>query len=255
MTRAFKPREAVTLPRLDATSAVALALLLVAAAEPEPEPGAPPPEPLPPPIAEALGEVKVDLKSLQVESAALEGATGIRSADLAEDNAFGSLRDWLAAWARLPPGHPSGDSARKLLKRLFPDGLGFVRLPVEKERAVADGKLAVIQDEGLGPAILALGGGPLLEHVQATHAAYGKIIDAAKAGPADLPAIREKLDRLLDAMQIYTVRVMASVERDAPATQKRAEDLLRPLLEWDRSPPAPKPPASPPDAPDGGPPA
>jgi hypothetical protein len=73
------------------------------------------------------------------------------------------------------------------------------------------------------------------------HVSYGKAVDAARAAPLDLPAIREKLDRLLDALQIYAVRVMASVKRDVPATQKRAENLMRPLLEWDRSRPAAKP--------------
>lgn len=242
MARTFKPRDAVSIPRLDATAAVGLALLLIGAAEPETPPGKPPPPPLPEPVAEALADVKADTKSLEIEIAALGDIPGVRAADRAEDNAFAALRDWLAAWARLPPGHEAGDSARALLGRLFPDGLDFVRFPVPKQRAAAGAKLGVIESEDLTPAIEKLGGAPILEHLLVTHAAYSKAIDNAKAAPIELPAIREKLDRLLDALQIYAIRVMASVKRDDPLTHKRAEDLLRPLLEWDRSPPAKSPP-------------
>ncbi|MFT3773773.1 MAG: hypothetical protein QM820_51020 [Minicystis sp.] len=105
------------------------------------------------------------------------------------------------------------------------------RLPVEQERAVAESKLGVITAENLAPEFAALGGAQILTHVQETHTAYVATIEAAKVAPQELTLIREKLDALADAMQVYVVRV---VERGKPETQKRADELLRPLLEWNR---------------------
>ena len=246
MARTFKPREATTLPRLDAVSAVALSLLLIDAAEAPPLPDAPA---LPQSVADALADVRVEVAALQLANAALDDKPGVRDADRAEDNAFTLTRDWLAAWARLPKGHPLGDKARALLGRLFADGLDFIRLPVEQERAVAEGKLGVIAAEKLAPELAALGGASILAHLEETHAAYVAAIDAAKVAPPELLLVREKLDALADALQLYVVRVVATVERGKPETQKRADELLRPLLEWDRRNKPAKPAKAPP--PDG----
>lgn len=254
MGRAFKQSE-LTLPHLDAVSGPALAQLLIAAAAPW-LPVVPAPVPAPPPdpelpelskdVFEGLTEVKADVTVVQKENEALETKPGVRDADRLEETAIVITRDILAALSKLPVGHAVGDKARALFKRLFEEGIDFIRLPVEQERTVADGKLQVIADEKLDADFAFVGMAAPLDFLKTTHANYCKVIDQAKAVPAVVATVREKLDRLLESMQMYVTLVAATVKRGKPKTKERAEAMLLPLLKYDRRRPKGTPELPPP---------
>jgi hypothetical protein len=70
-----------------------------------------------------------------------EPPPGVREADIDEDTAWAILRDFLKVWGQLPG--PLGESARKTSMAIFgSEGLSFVQLPVEEEKAVGDAKRA-----------------------------------------------------------------------------------------------------------------
>jgi len=216
------------LPRLRATGALALADALIHQTQGQP---------LSAHVKAALDELTEDrdaLRSALGLKTATEETPGVREADKAEDAAWGILRDFLEVWGRLPGAQ--GEAARKVQGAVFgEDGLMFVQLPVEEEKAVADAKLEIIDDKGQAKIIKSLGGQPILDHLRQVHERYGQAIHAAHAAEqAESPKIREPLSSLLGSLQSYVTRVAGSVERKQPETRKAAEHLLFPLLSWER---------------------
>jgi hypothetical protein len=234
------------LPRLRATSALALANALLQQAEGQP---------LAPHVKAGLDTVQEDRDGLLAALGLKTGAEpppGVREADIDEDMAWAMLRDFLKVWGQLPG--PLGESSSKTSTAVFgSEGLSFVQLPVEEEKAVGDAKLKIIDEHGHAKVIESLGGQPILEHLRGVHARYGAAIAAAQeAEQIESPRVREPMETLLDSLQTYVTRVAGTVERKLPETRKAAEHLLYPLLSWERSSGTPgpaQPPVNPPPPP------
>jgi hypothetical protein len=206
---------------------------------------------LSPLLTSALADVASDREALQKVIGVTPVVTiTVKEADRAEDTAVVALVTLLFAWGKLSAYLPEGLAAQKAQARLFGSGLEFVNYKVEKEWAIVDSKIKIIDDpnEVLLPVLQSIGAMPMLDHLRKVHAQYGDVIGTTK--PAEeSPEIGEKRQLLLDAMRTYIVRVVGSVERGKPETKARAEALLRPVVEWRGSPAAPK--LVPDDAEDG----
>jgi hypothetical protein len=253
MPRAHSPSALVSLPTLDAPSALALASSLEAAAKGDKKH----PPKLTEPVAESLDDLTAARAALQT---ALAGAPAVerltpKEADRDEDTAVGAPYAILTAWARLAGVLPEGDTAQRLLARLFPEGIELVNFKVEREWAAVDTILKTIHAEALDASLASLGLAPAIDHLKKVHARYGEAIGVTKPLPAaERPEVRESLDALAAAIRQYVVAVSGSVIRSKPATQALADALLRPLAEWRSDPPKARAPtgalpAQPPEAP------
>src|SRR5262245_12627855 len=126
MPRVFSPSTLVQLPRLSAVSTARLLQELLHAAKAEKK--------LPASIVADRDELAEAYEVLHGELARrLAGEKDqppqVRAADVVEDNAFGALFDWLAAWARLPEDrHPEAAAATAVLQGVFPGGLSFLTI-------------------------------------------------------------------------------------------------------------------------------
>jgi hypothetical protein len=218
------------LPQLDANGGVALSMQLETTADKLNKQAK-----LPTTISAACGVMASDREVLQGRAGALgaiDGSPVIKKVDVVLDNSWGAFRDWLASWGRLPAGIAEGEMARSIHQQVFAsDGLGFTQLKAIEERAASATHLRVIDDQKLGKSIASLGGATILQHVRDSHQKYSDTIDG-ETGSSESSGVREAYDNLIEAMQMYAVKVMATVERDKPETADRAEALLQPIVDW-----------------------
>lgn len=231
MARSVDPSNIISLPRVNAYTAVSLAQALEAASLDEDGN----PYQLPEAVQAALDDVVADRGALQEAVGAPPPPNPtVRVIDLLEDNAVGALADLLRAWARVAGQIPQGDVAGKLFKRLFTGGLEFLNHKPIEEWAQVNTRLQIIQNEGLGAALGQLGAQPLLDHLQQIHVRYGEVTGATKAKPVpESPEVRANLDALLASIRHYVGSVVGSIVRKKPETKALAEKLLLPLTTWE----------------------
>lgn len=227
----------IALPRVDARDAVTLASQLEAAAADQMVLPA-----LPGGVQSALGDValmRADLQTALTAGSPL-GTPTKKEADRQEDLAVVALFKILSGWAMLAEFIPEGKAAQQVLDRAFSDGVQFVNIRYEREWAVVDSKLKLIDSENLDAPIAVAGAAPALVFLKNVHATYGSVIGTTDALP-EPPEVGKKRDALLDALRKYVVRVVANVEAKQPETQDLADVLLLPLSEWESAkPPAKK---------------
>lgn len=113
-------------------------------------------------------------------------------ADFALDNAWTALYDRLRAYAMLPESEvPKVKRAQELLRLLFPDALGFLRLPYEAEWTESDRRLRSVEKLSLLPDLDAIAGPEFLVEVRRTHEIYSRAIgrrsDAAASSDGERP--------------------------------------------------------------------
>ena len=113
-------------------------------------------------------------------------------ADFALDNAWTALYDRLRAYAMLPESEvPKVKRAQELLRLLFPDALGFLRLPYEAEWTESDRRLRSVEKLSLLPDLDAIAGPEFLAEVRRTHEIYSRAIgrrsEAAASSDSERP--------------------------------------------------------------------
>ncbi len=225
MSRSFTSLDLVSLPRVDSRGAIALASAVEAAAAAQSK--------LPAYITEVVAQVRTDRTALQstIDAAPEAGSPTVKEVDRNVDIAVTGLHGILSGWAKLADFIPEGKLARELLDRIYGDGLAFVNYKVEREWAVVDGMLQVIEKEGLTAKLETLGALPALNLLKQAHAAYGAVIGTTEAMP-ERPEVGTHRDILLDSLRLYVVRVAGLVERGKPKTEELASALLKPVVEW-----------------------
>ena len=226
MARKFAPR--VALPVLDAVGAMALAQQVEKVVE---EQSTKPPTGVVAAVREVTSAREALQKALGTRMTPDQSPV-VQDVDMLEDAAWAMLRGFLQNFARLPEDHAARGTALGAHDVIFGrEGLAFTQLPVDKERAAADARMAVIKKKKLDKDICALGGTVFWTFLAETHERYKAAVDEAVAAEAR-PTVRivEALDALKDALDMYIVRVLASVHRNKPETAKRAEALLAPVV-------------------------
>src|SRR5512145_2409519 len=130
--RSYGADDLVALPRLGTAGAVALGQQLLTAAKARPT--------LPSLIASrlaALEAAQIGLhQALSEQQPIAPDPQRAKHADLAEDQAWSALHDWLVGWTKLRS--TEADQARTIYAVLFPSRLKFTQLPYKHEWAEAD---------------------------------------------------------------------------------------------------------------------
>jgi hypothetical protein len=224
----FDPNPYMRPPRLDVRQGVALAIALLSAL-----PGAAPDG-----VKRAGRRLRKATVALQKAWSKRErAAIAVKPAEKAKvdnrvDIAWGGLKMRLDATAALPvETYPEASRAQEIVGTLFPNGLGFLTLPMDAEWSVSDELVTRIEEDGLAADINALAGPEYLAEVKAAHLVYGEVlgITKAKAPPAETTALSEPLRDVGRAISDYTLQVLATADRERPDTIESARAALHPL--------------------------
>jgi hypothetical protein len=236
--RSYSAQDIIALPTLNTAAAVALGqgLLTVAKAQTS----------LPALVATRLTALEAMHRALhQALSQKPQTAADpqrARAADLAEDQAWSALHDWLVGWTKLAV--PAADHARTIYAVLFPMRLKFTHLPYKSEWAEADAKLSRITRDAFDTEIEKLGGKPILQQLRATHQAYGQALGITVEGQyPNTVSLREPLQAFTQALRGYVLAVAAHADPADAASIALTDALLSPLQKWQShvAVPAPEP--------------
>jgi hypothetical protein len=104
-------------------------------------------------------------------------------ADFALDTAWTALYERLRAYVMLPESEvPRVKRAHELLRLLFPDALGFLRLPYEAEWAESDKRLRSVEKLSLGADLDAVAGPEFIVEVRRAHDLYSRALGRRNDG-------------------------------------------------------------------------
>ena len=180
-----------------------------------------------------------------------------RPIDRGADNSWGALRTRLQAYAMLPrETYPDAQRAVEILYSLFGEaGLSFLTESYPEQYAIADSVIRRIDGEGLAADIDRLAGTQFLENVRTQHAAYGKMVQTVLQREETLTDdLNEHVRAMGQEVVDYATKVLASIDRDKPATITAARTALRPIdafREATQRRAASQPPQAPPATPEG----
>ncbi|UJR87077.1 hypothetical protein [Sandaracinus amylolyticus] len=232
MTRSFAARDLISLPSVTAEDAYALASQLLTEAREARAPAA---------VGDRLDSLEAARGLLSAQLLSRRVGPGVNplsavEADRALDDAWGLMSQWLGAFRRLDDLLQASEVA-ELHSFLFGEGLTFLSLKFKAEWTASETRVTALRTRRNEDLVRALGGGPFLDRLFAAHARYGEALGITAPAPvANDTKVREALDGVLDAIRDYVVAVASTVRRDRPATVKRADQLLRPLTEWQSEP-------------------
>jgi hypothetical protein len=234
MSRSYEANGLVTLPRLDVAGGLALATQVIAAAEKEALAAA-----LEPALQRSLTRLTAAKDALQQAAVAQaplvrEDSEAAVAADRDVDSAWAGLHLVLQGVMRFPGFPDQQRHAETLLNALFPNGLDFTQMTFKEEWAESSIRLKRVEEQQLAAHFAALHLGEHHTRLKALQAEYGKAlgITDVNAPAAPVPSQLEPLQALGSELRDWVVRVVASVERDVPATGERARRLLNPIEEW-----------------------
>ena len=157
-----------------------------------------------------------------------------RDADTLVDRAHKAIDDRLAAYALVSEllDDASGADAAAVRARLYPDGLGFLKLKFHEEWAESDKRVRRIEDEGLRPALERLAGKMFVDALSEAHARYGVALGITKADTSITAVVIDAYKALVGAIEQY-IRVVAwTVFDDEPEVVELATRLLRPVVAY-----------------------
>ena len=150
----------------------------------------------------------------------------VRSCDEVVDRDWRAVYGVLAKLAPLDGVLPLGTEAAKIVRKVFPTKLDFIRKDATVQAQIGRGKLDELEATEMSPELSALFR-PLLKLSRKDHLAYEKAIaeksDTVKA-KGELNPARKATSEALDAFVGY-VEIMATT----PQKQKRAAAMLAPL--------------------------
>lgn len=130
--------------------------------------------------------------------------------------------------------NPHLDRAKLLMELVYPDALGFTKLPYRIEWQESKVRIDAIRREGHEKTFKVLGGTAFFDAITEAHDAYGTTLGIT--APLSVEAtkkVRERLDGALAALRDYVNRVSAHAEPDDAESQALADALLQPLTVWE----------------------
>jgi hypothetical protein len=224
----FDPSPYLRPPKLDVRQAVALAIALLSALPKSPTDGMKR-------TARAMRKATITMKKAWAQKRRVQGTSKPADkvkADRRIDTAWAALKMRIDACAFLPiEAHPMAPRAGEISQMLFPKGLEFLTLVMDKEWAESNQLLERIEDEGLAAELDAIAGPAFLAEIRAAQVAYGEALGITKAheAPAETETLLEPLRELVSAIGDYLLQVVASVDREEAATIRAARAALVPL--------------------------
>ena len=152
------------------------------------------------------------------------------SADYRLDRCWRALDQLCAIYRDIAPYAPEQARAAEAVEQgVFGDeGMSFLTLPYKSEWVESKRRLERI-DADIEAKINALGGGEVLAALRQSHQEYGEVIGMTGEAQESKPRLLEPLKALRDAIQFYTICLLAlAVDEASEATVEKA---LSPLLE------------------------
>jgi hypothetical protein len=190
---------------------------------------------LPPVCLERLSEMNESAEALSVVwRANAVAAVDKRPADAALDAIWGGIHARLSAYSALPAAnYPVAAKALEIKERLFPDGLGFLKLAYVEEWAESDKRMRQIEDLKLEGALEKFVGRDFVEQLGKAHEVYGAVLGITRDGRprAELPDLQEKLREVRQTMAAYVLSLVAHVGKDADMVAL-IRHALRPIDEF-----------------------
>jgi hypothetical protein len=155
------------------------------------------------------------------------------AADKAIDAIWSALRSNLESLARLPSKqYPRAARAAKACAAIFPHGLGFVKLPYREEWAHSDVLLTLMDANGISAELDEIVGPEFSGELRRAHQRYGEALGIIKAlEQPEAANMRLLLQDLAEAIRLYAMRVIATVELDRPESFAAAHHALAPIAE------------------------
>ncbi|HEU4534299.1 MAG TPA: hypothetical protein VFS00_09285, partial [Polyangiaceae bacterium] len=112
---------------------------------------------------------------------------------------------------------------------LFPDGLGFLKLPYVIEHTESERRLDLIEAEGLAGDLRELVGASFVDELGAAHAEYGSALGITAALDAPAPTrVADSLREMQGALRSYVLQVLAHAESGDDALEA-VRAALRPI--------------------------
>lgn len=170
--------------------------------------------------------------TLRRKAVAKNSPEDARPIDRNADSSWGALRSRLQAYAMLPgETYPDAKRAAEILALLFGEaGLSFLTESYPEQYSIADSVVRRIDSEGMAADIERLAGKEFLENVRAQHIAYGKMVQSVlQREEAITDDLSEHLRAMGQEIVDYATKVLASIDRDKPATVSAARTALRPI--------------------------
>lgn len=225
--RSYAAQDVISLPTLSAAGAVALGQGLLTAAKAQPA--------LPTLIATRRGALEVAHQALHQavshKPPSPVDPSRTRSADIAEDNAWGAFHDWLFGWTKVKQA--DADAARDMYAALFPTRLKFTKLPYQLEWAEADTRLTRISSAAYEPIIEKLGGKIILQQLRDAHREYGQALGiTAEVEDSSTAGVKEPLREFTATLRAYVLAVAAHADPKDEASVALTDALLAPLHRW-----------------------
>lgn len=155
-----------------------------------------------------------------------------QSIDKWADRSWSALRGRLEMLTLLPPDtYPDAKRAQEILESLFDEtGLSFLTQRYPEQYAIASSYLRSIDEDDLASDIDRLAGADFLANVRNQHQAYGKMVARMLERDNALgDDLSEHVRAMGQALVEYATKVLASVDRDEPATIQAALVALRPI--------------------------
>ncbi len=236
MARVYTPSTMVTLPRLNAARAVTLTESMLTQAQAEREKLQASGRTWPDLLVEGASYLEAALVELkEAMKPAEEDTAAAVDANYALDHAWSSFKKWCDSTLEQPDDAASElPQLRGLCKNIFSDGLEFLRQSHAEEYAESGARLAVIDDEGYGPVVDALGGSWFLATLREAHAALGEAIHATRPIQEQATGrVGERYTRVLDALRWWVLKVVALTDPEVPDSSDFAASLLLPLTQWE----------------------
>jgi hypothetical protein len=215
-------------PKLDVRQAVALAIALLAALPRDATKGMKR-------TARVMRRSTLVLKQAWAARRRAEGKASPSDkskVDNRVDTSWGALKMRVDAYGLLPDDRaPLAQRAREISATLFPEGLGFLTLPMEEEWAESNQRIERIDHEGLAAELDTIAGPEFLAEIRVAHIVYGEVLGITKPPPVppDVGALLDPLRSVVAAIGDYLLQVVASVDREEPETIQEARAALLPI--------------------------
>lgn len=175
--------------------------------------------------AKALAAAVVATEAAWRERTRSRPAGGARQADVRLDRAHATVQARLSHYDIFEPGRPDRARSSTLLARLYPDGLGFLKLPWIEEHAESERRLQIVEEEELREDLEELVGEPFVAELFEAHDAYGEALGITVAQPpAPEVSMVEPLRAMVQHISDYALQVLAfgKLDPDKAVAARRA---------------------------------
>ena len=129
------------------------------------------------------------------------------------------------AWKRVAPSI----RAAELSNKLFPEGLGFLKIPFVEQLSAMQTLVRHIDEERLGKELDALCGPEFLQALRSILPRYRDMVEASLSQQDSPNNLQEQRRRLVWSISDYATKIAALADEEDPKSVERVRTALRPI--------------------------